>query len=120
MVRKSRSLSKRSRDSVPVYDVKTKKVVVLGREEVEEQIDELYEKMLRVLSRIERLGKYQLQDIEISIGFTAGVFVVTLEGGIVLRYSSYSADPYGTPWGKRRQRSKVVMAGGEKSESRTS
>jgi hypothetical protein len=93
MVRKRTNLSKRPPDSVPVYDINTKKVVVLGREELEEQIDELYKKMLQVLSRIEKLGKYQLQDIEISIGFTAGFFVVTLEGGIVLRYTLPTTPP---------------------------
>jgi hypothetical protein len=86
MVKKTTNLAKRKPDSVQVYDINTKKVVALGRKEFEEQIDELYQKMLKVLSGIERLGNYQLDEIEISIGFTAGVFVVTLEGGIVLRY----------------------------------
>jgi hypothetical protein len=87
MGRKRTNPAKRPPDSVRVYDIDAKKVVTLGRKEFEEQIDELYKKMLRVLSRIEKLGKYQLDEIQISIGFTAGVFVVTLEGGIVLRYT---------------------------------
>jgi hypothetical protein len=87
MGRKGTNLSKITPDSVLVYDINTKKVVPLRREELEEQIDELYKKMRKVLSRIEKLGKYQLQEIEISIGFTSGVFVVSLEGGIVLRYT---------------------------------
>jgi hypothetical protein len=87
MVRKRTNLSKRPPDSVMVYDIHTKEVVPLGRKDLEEQIDELYKKMLQVLSRIEKLGKYQLQDIEIHIGFSSGVFVVTLEGGIALKYS---------------------------------
>jgi hypothetical protein len=87
MGRKRTNLSKITPDSVLVYDINTKKVVPLRREELEEQIDELYKKMRKVLSRIEKLGKYQLQEIEISIGFTSGVFVVSLEGGIVLRYT---------------------------------
>jgi hypothetical protein len=93
MVGKRTNLSKRPPDSVRVYDIKTKKVVRLRKKELDKQIDELYKKMLQVLSRIEKLGKYQLQDIEISIGFTAGVFVVTLEGGIVLRYTLPATPP---------------------------
>jgi hypothetical protein len=93
MKRKRTNLSKIPPDSVLVYDINTKKVVPLRREELEEQIDELYKKMRKVLSRIEKLGKYQLQEIEISIGFTAGVFVVSLEGGIALRYTLPTTTP---------------------------
>jgi hypothetical protein len=93
MVRKRTNLGKKLPDSVPVYDINTKKVVSLGRGEVEDQIDKLYQKMLQVLSRVEKLGNYQLAEIEISIGFAAGVFVVTLEGGVVLRYTLSGTPP---------------------------
>jgi hypothetical protein len=74
-------------DKIPFTDARTKEKFELNQKDFDEELRKIYEKVSKVVSKIEKLGKYQLQEIEISIGVSSGVLVVTVEGGIALRYS---------------------------------
>jgi hypothetical protein len=74
-------------DMVSFADVKTKQIRSLKRKDFEAELKKIYDTISATLPRIGKLGKYELKDIELSVGVSGNFVVVTVEGGIVLRYS---------------------------------
>ena len=50
-------------------------------------LQKFYDKISSALTRVQKIGNYQLNEIEISLVMSSGILVLTLEGGITLRYS---------------------------------
>jgi hypothetical protein len=77
----------RKGDVIPFTDQKTKAVYFLSRKDFGERLNEIYERIKDTISRAEKLGKYELDEIEISVGVSGGILVLNVQGGITLRYS---------------------------------
>jgi Skp family chaperone for outer membrane proteins len=69
------------------HDANTKQVYFLKRKNFEEELQKIYDKISSALTRVQKIGNYQLNEIEISVGMSSGILVLTLEGGITFRYS---------------------------------
>ncbi len=78
--------SKKKEEGIPFADIKTKKVYLLNKKDLEDELEKIYSKISGTLSKFEKLGKYELDEIEISLGVSGGVIVFNVEGGVSLRY----------------------------------
>ncbi len=58
----------------------------LKKDDFEKELKKIYEQISNTVSEIEKMEKYQLNEIEISVGASGGFLVLTVEGGILLRY----------------------------------
>jgi Skp family chaperone for outer membrane proteins len=74
-------------DAIAFHDANTKQVYFLKRKNFEEELQKIYDKISSALTRVQKIGNYQLNEIEISVGMSSGILVLTLEGGITFRYS---------------------------------
>jgi hypothetical protein len=74
-------------DTIPFSDSKTREIYFLNRKDLEEELEKLYNKISGALVKVEKIGKYELNQIELSVGISGGILVLTVEGGITLKYS---------------------------------
>ena len=65
---------------------KTHSVRAFRKDTFREPLDRVVTTLQDSAKRLERIGDYRLEEIEIRLGVSAGRVVVTLEGGISLRY----------------------------------
>jgi hypothetical protein len=72
---------------IPFSDAKNKDVLLFRKKDFEEELKKIYNKILAILPSVQKLGQYSLHEIELSVGVSGGILVVTVEGGITLRYS---------------------------------
>ena len=72
---------------IPFTDAKNRDVLLFRKKDFEEELKKIYNKILSILPSVQKLGQYSLNEIELSVGVSGGILVVTVEGGITLRYS---------------------------------
>ncbi len=84
-VGRSKAKTVRPEDKIAFYDLKTKGVRAFRKDKFREQLDRVVTALQDSAKRPERIGEYRLEEIEIRLGVSAGLVVVTLEGGISLR-----------------------------------
>lgn len=84
----TKSVSKKNtKELIPFSDVKTGQIYFFEKKDLEKELKNIYDKISDVLAKIEKLGKYELESVEISAGVSGSIFVLTANGGITLRYS---------------------------------
>jgi hypothetical protein len=74
-------------DVIRFTDARTKKIRFFKKKDFETELKKIYDTITATLPKIGKIGKYQLKDIELSVGVSGNFVVVTVEGGITLRYS---------------------------------
>jgi hypothetical protein len=72
---------------IPFTDAKSRDVLLFRRKDFEEELKKIYNKILTTLPSVQKLGQYSLHEIELSVGVSGGILVLTVEGGVTLRYS---------------------------------
>jgi hypothetical protein len=77
----------RSSQDIGFADARTKDVSFFRRKDFEAELKKIYAAITAALPSIRKLGDYELKDIELSVGVSGDFVVVTVEGGITLRYS---------------------------------
>jgi hypothetical protein len=82
----SQSNNVKKKESIRIEDYKTKEICELSRRDFQEKLDEVINTVKKSLGTINSIGKYQLKSFEITVGVTAGLVIVTLEGGLTLHY----------------------------------
>jgi hypothetical protein len=83
---KGKKIAINQSDAISFVDLETKHAVHIGRYDFEKEMLKVHNKISRILSRVEKLGKYKLDEIELSVGVSGGIITLTVEGGISLRY----------------------------------
>lgn len=84
---KSKKVKKSAKEEgIPFLDIKTQKVYLLKKKDFEEELEKIYSKISSTLSKFEKLGKYNLDEIDISLGVSGGFVVFSVKGGVTLRY----------------------------------
>ncbi len=76
---------------IAFYDAKTRRVKSFRKDRFREELEKVATMLKDALAGFEKIGNYSLDEIEISLGVTAGYVVVTVEGGISLRYARAKA-----------------------------
>ena len=84
--KKSEITSTKKTEGLPFSDIKTKKVYFLKKKDLEKELEKIYNQISGILSKFEKLGKYNLNEVEISLGVSGGIIVFNVEGGVTLRY----------------------------------
>lgn len=76
----------KSKGHIRIVDVQTKQIAQLNRKDFQDKVEEIISIVKKALGRIEKIGNYELKSFQISVGVSAGIVIVTLEGGITLNY----------------------------------
>lgn len=76
----------KSKGHIRIVDVQTKQITQLNRKDFQDKLEEIIGIVRKALSKIEKIGNYELRSFQISVGVSAGIVIVTLEGGITLNY----------------------------------
>jgi len=76
----------KSKDSIRIVDVQTKQIAQLNRKDFQDKLEEIISIVKKALGNMEKIGHYELRSFQISVGVSAGIVIVTLEGGITLNY----------------------------------
>lgn len=82
----SHSSNVKKKESIRIEDYKTKEICELSSRDFQEKLDEEINTVKKSLGTISSIGKYHLSSFEITVGVTAGLVIVTLEGGLTLHY----------------------------------
>lgn len=80
------SRSVKSKDQIHIVDVQSKQIAQLNRKDFQEKLEEIISIVKKALVKMEKIGDYELKSFQISVGVSAGIVIVTLEGGITLNY----------------------------------
>ncbi len=80
----------KSKDQIRIVDVQSKQIAQLNRKDFQEKLEEIISIVKKALVKIEKIGDYELKSFQISVGVSAGIVIVTLEGGITLNYEMSS------------------------------
>jgi hypothetical protein len=83
--RKSR-LKEEPEDSIAFHDMQTNQVEFISREKLKDRLGKIYAIIADTLPHIEKIGKYQLEEIAISVNVSGQIIVLTVQGGITLTY----------------------------------
>ncbi len=88
VARKARSKIKKSEknEGIAFLDSRTQKVCILKKKDLDKELKKLHNKMSAMLSKIEKLGNYNLDGVDISLGVSAGLLVFDVKGGVTLHY----------------------------------
>jgi hypothetical protein len=78
-------------DGIPFADQDTKNVEFLSPANIERDLIKIKEKLEKVLQKVDKVGQYGLSEISLSVGVTAGVLALTVEGGVTLTFSKNSS-----------------------------
>lgn len=76
----------KSKGRIHIVDVQTKQITQLNRKDFQDKLEEIISIVKKALGNMEKIGKYELRSFQISVGVSAGIVIVTLEGGITLNY----------------------------------
>ena len=76
----------KAKDHIRIVDVQSKQIAQLNRKDFQEKLEEIISIVKKALIKIEKIGDYELKSFQISVGVSAGIVIVTLEGGITLNY----------------------------------
>jgi len=88
LMSKSRNVTPKakSKGHIRIVDVQTKQITQLNRKDFQDKLEEIISIVKKGLGNIEKIGVYELRSFQISVGVSAGIVIVTLEGGITLNY----------------------------------
>jgi hypothetical protein len=87
MVTKRRvKLREEPEDTIAFHDLETNKVEFVTREKLKDRLRKIYAIIADTLPDIENIGKYQLEEIGISVSVSGQILVLTVQGGITLTY----------------------------------
>jgi hypothetical protein len=73
-------------DEISFIDVRTNELRHMKKGAFEDELKKIHDHLQNVLRDIEKLGNYTLKEIEFSVGVSAGFIIVTVQGGITIRY----------------------------------
>jgi hypothetical protein len=73
--------------AIAMVDTKTKEVYFLGKKDIEKEVKKIHTRLGEILPHITKLGEFGLNEIELNVGIGGGIIVLTVEGGITLRYT---------------------------------
>jgi hypothetical protein len=76
-----------TQETIPFSDVQSKRVHLFKKKDFEEELKKIYDRIVGTLPQLEKMGNYALEEIEISVGVSGGILVLTVQGGITLRYN---------------------------------
>jgi hypothetical protein len=76
-----------TQETIPFSDVQSKRVHLFKKKDFEEELKKIYDRIVGTLPQLEKMGNYGLEEIEISVGVSGGILVLTVQGGITLRYN---------------------------------
>lgn len=79
------SPAKREED-IAFYDLKAREVRRIPKHKFGEQLDEVIATLKASMAEAKRIEDYSLNTIDLTLGVSAGIVVVTVEGGITLPY----------------------------------
>ncbi|MGB6527018.1 MAG: hypothetical protein WBF33_02825 [Candidatus Nitrosopolaris sp.] len=68
-------------------DIETNRRHHMKKGNFEQELKRIHDHLQSILNNIGTIGKYSLKEIEFSVGVSAGFIVVTVQGGITLRYA---------------------------------
>jgi uncharacterized FlaG/YvyC family protein len=74
-------------DEISFMDIETNRSHHIKKGDFEQELKRIHDHLQSILNNIGTIGKYSLKEIEFSVGVSAGFIVVTVQGGITLRYA---------------------------------
>ncbi len=72
--------------SYAIFDTKYQKAQLISGDDLEKNFKDLSQAILSHLSSLEKIGKYELDSVTLTIALRAGILVVSAEGGVQLTY----------------------------------
>ncbi len=76
-----------STGEISFIDAETNRPRHMQKDAFERELKRIHNHLENTLKDIQTIGKYSLKEIEFSVGVSAGFIVVTVNGGITLRYA---------------------------------
>ena len=73
--------------TIKYFDEETKEIKEMPIKDLDERLKDLLEMLKRCIAKLKRLDMYDLKSFEISLSLKAGIFFITTEGAIKLKYS---------------------------------
>lgn len=67
-------------------DEETGEIKEIPAKDLDEKLKDLLEMLKRCVKNLEKVGTYDLQSFEVSLSLKAGIFIITAEGSIKLKY----------------------------------
>ncbi len=67
-------------------DEETGEIKEIPAKDLDEKLKDLLEMLKRCIENLRRVGRYDLQSFEVSLSLKAGIFIITTEGSIKLKY----------------------------------
>jgi hypothetical protein len=81
-------------ETIKYWDEEAKEIKEIPVKDLDERLKGLIELLKRCIQKLEELGthpmNYRLQTFEISLSLKAGIFIISTEGAIKLRYEHKS------------------------------
>jgi len=68
-------------------DEETGETKEIPAKDLDEKLKDLLEMLKRCIAKVQTVGRYDLQSFEVSLLLKAGIFVITTEGSIKLKYT---------------------------------
>lgn len=75
------------RQEIAFYDLKTRGIKRIRKDKFSAQLDKVIATLKASLDKAGKIDNFSLESIDISLGVSAGIVVVTVEGGIGLHYT---------------------------------
>ncbi len=69
-----------------LFDSKFQRAQLISGDDLEKKFKDLSQTILSHLSSLEKIGKYELDTVTLTIALRAGVLVFSAEGGVELTY----------------------------------
>jgi len=70
------------------FDEETGEIKEIPAKDLDEKLKNLLEMLKRCVENLQRVGGYNLQSFEVSLSLKAGIFIITAEGSIKLKYET--------------------------------
>jgi hypothetical protein len=67
-------------------DEKTGEIKEISAKDLDERLKDLLEMLKRCIEKLQKVGTYNLQSFEVSLSLKAGMFIISAEGSIKLKY----------------------------------
>ena len=73
---------------ITYWDEDKEDLVEISINDLEDKLKDLVEAIKRMIGKLERIDKYHLNEFEVSLSLKAGLFVISAEGAITLKYET--------------------------------
>lgn len=71
-------------------DHETNKTVIFEKDTLENELDRIVKSLEIHFEKLEKIGNYELSNVQVNIGVNGNILVIGLNGGITLTYTQNS------------------------------